>query len=154
MLIHAIPLSTFVFDTWRIRDDSDTVLHNVLILAGQVIDPIARLALLQEAEHQFRVPAGSLMAAAGIGTAARQQLEELLCGLLLTVPDVRVRLRNHTLPFSQPSLREIATHVLRQKSCPQHLTGEAERLASLVDTARYLPAPAQHGSPHSLHHEK
>ena len=45
------------------------------------------------------------MEAVGIGTAARRQLEDLLCGLLLTMPEVRARLQTYTLPFSQPALQ-------------------------------------------------
>jgi hypothetical protein len=87
------------------------------------------------------------MEAAGMGAAARQQLEDLLCGLLLTVPEVRARLRTHTLPFSQPALREIAAAALRQHVCPPPLTAEARRLASLVGRSddrltRYAPARA------------
>jgi len=138
LLTHAVLLSTFVFDTWRTHSENGTALRNILTLVGQVSDPVARLTLVHEAEQQFRLPPGSVMEAAGIGTAARRQLEDLLCGLLLTVPEVRARLQTHTLPFSQPALREIATSALRQTPYPRHLTAEVRRLASLVGRRRRL----------------
>ncbi len=153
LLTHAVLLSTFVFDTWRTHSENGTALRNILTLVGQVLDPVARLTLVHEAEHQFRLPPGSVMEAAGIGAAARQQLEDLLCGLLLTVPEVRARLQTHTLPFSRPALREIATHARRQTPYPQHLTAEARRLASLVGR-RHPPASAQRDTPSVSHHEK
>lgn len=159
LLTHVVPLSTFVFDTWRTHSETGTALRNILTLVGQVSDPVARLTLVQEAEHQFHLPPGSVMEAAGIGAVARRHLEDLLCGLLLTVPEVRARLQTHTLPFSQPALREIATSALRQKSCPQHLAVEARRLASLVAprhgrTPRHPPPRAPHDTPPVSHHER
>ena len=142
VLTHAVPLRTFVFAAWQTRSEQSTALRNLLTLVGQVSDPVARLTLVHEAERQFRLPPGSLMEAAGMGAAARQQLEDLLCGLLLTVPEVRARLQTHTLPFSQPALREIAAAALRQHACPPPLTAEARRLASLVGRPhRSPPAP-------------
>jgi DNA primase len=158
LLTHAVPLSAFVFDTWRTRSETGTALRNILALVGQVSDPVARLALVHEAEHQFHLPPGSVMEAAGISAVARQQLEDLLCGLLLTVPEVRARLQTHTLPFSQPALREIATSALRQTPYPQHLTAEVRRLASLVRrrhgrTPRHTP-PRTPDTPPVSHHQR
>lgn len=159
VLTRTVSLSTFVFDTWRTCSETGTTLRNIVTLAGQISDPVARLTLVQEAEQQFRLPPGSVMEAAGIGTAARQQLEDLLCGLFLTMPEVRARLQAHPLPFSQPALREIATYVRRQTPYPQHLTAEARRLVSLVAqrhriTLRHLPTPVQHDNPRRFRHEQ
>lgn len=159
LLTHAVPLRTFVVAAWQARSDQSTALRHLLTLVGQLSDPVARLTLMHEAEHQFRLPSGSLMEAAGMGMAARQQLEDLLCGLLLTVPEVRVRLQTHMLPFSQPALREIATAALGQHTCPPHRTAEARRLASLVGRpqghpARHAPARARHDTPPVPRHEK
>ena len=87
---------------------------------------------LQAAEQQFKLPAGSLAEAAGIGAPARRHLEELLCGLLLTVPEVRARLRSCSLPVADPQVRAIAESALQGKPRTGHLYREAGRLAQLV----------------------
>lgn len=88
----------------------------------------------QRAEATLGLPAGSLTEAAGIGHAARQRLEEILCGLLLTVPEVRARLRTVSLPLRNPQLRALAARALHGESLTGQLTAVAERLAQMVSS--------------------
>jgi DNA primase catalytic core len=159
LLTHAVPLTRFAFETWQTQSTSGAALRHLLAVVEQLSDPVARLSLVHEGEHHFRLPPGTLTEAAGMGTAARQQLEDLLCGLLLTVPEVRTRLQRHRLPFSQPALREIAAAALRQRSCPPPLTAEAQRVASLVGrrhdhTRRHPPARTPHSTRPKVIHSK
>ncbi len=132
LMAAAVPLTIYILDTLLARGDPAQAARDAVALASQVHEPTCKLVFLQAAEQQFRLPAGSLTEAAGIGAPARRHLEELLCGLLLTVPEVRARLRSCSLPVADPQVRAIAESALQGKPRTGHLYREAGRLAQLV----------------------
>jgi DNA primase len=129
-------LDAYVLDQLVTQYSCEQAGRKVVELSTQLTHPIAQLAFLQQAEERLRLPAGSLTEAAGIGHAARRQLEELLCGLLLTVPEVRERLRGVLLPLRNPHLRVLAAHALRNEPIRGDQATEAARLANMVERRR------------------
>jgi DNA primase len=116
ILAQAQPLHTYVLKHLVTTQDKERAARKALELSSAFTHPVARLAFLQQAEEMFGFPSGSVIEAAGIGRAARQRLEKILCDLLLTIPAVRQRLRGGSLPITDPQLRAIATRVLQRRS--------------------------------------
>ena len=116
VLSQAQPLHTSVLKHLVANQDKAPAARKALELSCTFTHPVARLTFLQQAEEVFGFPSGSLIEAAGIGRAARQRLEEMLCDLLQTIPAVRQRLRAVSLPITDPQLRAIATRVLQRRS--------------------------------------
>jgi DNA primase len=127
-------LDLYVLDQLVRQHPREQAGREMLALAAQLTHPITQLTFLQHAEAALCLPAGSLTEAAGIGHAARQRLEEILCGLLLTVPDVRARLRTVSLPLRDPQLRALAARALHGESLTGRLTTVGERLAQMVSS--------------------
>ena len=113
LLTTAQPIVSCVVETLRRTNDHTHTLHAVITLAQQLQTPLARLAVLHEAERVLALPAGSLVEAAHMGEHGRRELEGMLCGLLLTVPAVRAQLRGKRLPLSDPALHALAEQVLQ-----------------------------------------
>jgi DNA primase len=125
-------LDLYVLDQLVRQHPREQAGREMLALAGQLTHPITQLTFLQLAEATLCLPAGSLTETAGIGHAARQRLEELFCGLLLTVPEVRERLRGVSLPLRNPHLRALAARALRNEPITGEGAAEAKRLATAV----------------------
>ncbi len=88
LLTTARPIVPFVIDAlWQTHDHTQTI-RAVTALAQQMHTPLARLAMLHEAEQVLALPAGSLVEALGAGEQGRRELEGVVCGLLLTIPAV------------------------------------------------------------------
>ena len=113
LLTQAMPIVPVVIETLLRTNNHTQTLRAVMALAQQLQTPVARLAVLHEAELVLALPAGSLVEAAGVGDHGRRALEGVVCGLLLTVPAVRDQLRGKPLPLSDPALRTLADHVLQ-----------------------------------------
>ncbi len=149
LLARTLKIDAYVLDQLVTQYPREQAGQEILALAAQLSHPITQLTFLQHAEATLHLPSGSLTEAAGIGHATRQQLEELLCGLLLTVPEVRERLRGISLPLRNPRLRVLATRVLQNESITGQRAAEAERLATAVRgrTDGSAGVSPQHGHP-------
>ncbi len=78
-----------------------------------------QLTFLQQAETCLRFPPGSLSELLGLGQAARQQLEEIIAELVLTIPEVQARLRGVTLPLRDSRLRAVVARALQEAGTDQ-----------------------------------
>jgi len=107
------PIVPVVIEALQRTNNHTHTLRAVMTLAQQLQTPLARLALLHEAELSLALPAGSLVEAAHMGDHGRRELEGVLCGLLLTMPTVREQLRGKRLPLSDPALYALADQVLQ-----------------------------------------
>jgi DNA primase len=116
VLAQAQPLHAYVLKHLVANQDKARAARKALELSCAFTHPVTRLTFLQQAEEVFGFPSGSLIEAAGIGSAARQRLEEILCDLLQTIPAVRQRLRGVSLPITDPQLRTMATKALYKGS--------------------------------------
>ena len=110
----ASSLSEYVLHQLATQYPQEQAGRAVLALAERISHPVRQLTFLQQAETCLQFPSGSLSEVLGLGHAARYRLEEILAELVLTMPEVRARLRGVTLPLRDPQLRAVVTRTLRQ----------------------------------------
>lgn len=115
LITQAVPVDRYVLQQLVIRSPQEQACGAVLTLAEQMPNPVRQLLFLQQAEAQLQLPAGSLSEVLGIGDTARQQLEEILSELVLTVPEVRTHLQGVMLPLRNGQLRAVVRRVLQQE---------------------------------------
>jgi len=115
VLARASRLDVYVLDQLTTHYPKEQAGREVLALAERISHPVSQLTFLQNAEARLQLPAGSLSEVLGIGHTARRRLEELLAELVLTIPEVRSRLRGVTLPIRNPQLRALVIHTLRHE---------------------------------------
>jgi DNA primase len=114
LVAQASPLGEYVLQQLATQYPQERAGREVLTLAERIPHPVRQLTFLQRAETHLQFPAGSLSEVLGLGHAARCRLEELLSELVLTIPEVRARLRGVTLPLRDPQLREVVARTLRE----------------------------------------
>ena len=118
LIAHAVPLDAFVLQQLATQSAQEQAAREVLALAEQIPNPVRQLLFLQQAEARLQLPAGSLSEVLGIGDTARQQLEETLSALVLTIPEVRTHLHGVMLPLRNPQLRAVVHRALQQEVLP------------------------------------
>jgi hypothetical protein len=114
LVTQASPLGEYVLNQLATQYPQEQAGREVLALAVRITHPVRQLIFLQQAETRLQFPSGSLSEVLGLGHAARYRLEELLSELVLTIPEVRTRLRGVTLPLRDPQLRAVVDRALRQ----------------------------------------
>lgn len=117
-IAHAVPLDAYVVQQLTTQSAQEQAAREVLALAEQIPNPVRQLLFLQQAEARLQLPAGSLSEVLGIGDTARQQLEELVTELVVTIPEVRVHLRGVMLPLRTPHLRAAVSRALQAAQVP------------------------------------
>jgi len=118
LVAQASPLGEYVLHQLATQYPRERAGREVLTLAERIPHPVRQLTFLQHAETRLQFPAGSLSEVLGLGHAARYRLEEVLSELVLTMPEVRARLRGVRLPLRDPRLRALVARSLRHEPPP------------------------------------
>ena len=147
ILAQAQPLAPYVLQQLVAQHGKARAAQETVELSSTFIHPVARLSFLQQAEEVFHFPAGSLLEAAGMGSAARQRLEAILCDLLQTIPAVRQRLRGRALPIADPRLRARATQTLQREA---QTAQQSVKSGAAVSHERLPPRPSGQAERNSL----
>lgn len=119
LITQAVPVDRYVLQQLVAYSPQEQAYGAVLTLAEQIPHPVRQLLFLQQAEARLRLPAGSLSEVLGIGDTVRQQLEETLSELVLTIPEVRTHLHGVMLPLRNRQLRAVVSRALQQELVPE-----------------------------------
>ena len=118
-IAQAVSLDRYVLQQIVTHHSREQAGREVLALAVQIPNPVGQLLFLEQAEGRLQLPAGSLSEILGIGETARQQLEEILSELVLTIPEVRRHLHGVVLPLRNRQLRAVVRRALQQERVPE-----------------------------------
>jgi DNA primase len=129
LVAQASPLGEYVLHQLATQYPQERAGREVLALAERITHPVRQFTFLQNAEAKLQLPAGILSEVLGLGDTARHRLEELLSELVLTIPEVRSRLRGVTLPLRNPQLRALVTCTLRHEP----LTGDRQEMRAFQE---------------------
>ncbi|NOT56412.1 MAG: DNA primase [Deltaproteobacteria bacterium] len=125
LVAQASPLGEYVVRQLAAQYPQERAGREAVTLAERISHPVRQLTFLQQAETYLQFPPGSLSEVMGLGHAARHRLEEILVELVLTIPEVRERLRGVTLPLRDPRLREVVARALRESEADERLERRA-----------------------------